>query len=500
MELVNIPTGNRPCVAHFPGPTREKDFQKWMAEQIKTEFIPTGMPTHLEIVCFASAGRLSTSPLIAQCAERGVPLTILGDHMTDAEYSRRSHFNKLYLLRDHILSGRAKPYILALDADDVLLCGSMRALDSAYNHHYDGKIVFGAESNLMYKMAQWNHYAIGDGADPHLEAVAIKKHSEAECRTFAEWKYLNGGMMIGQRDSLLLAIHDAISIAERVPEGVYKCDQSIWMWLWMQGKHNITLDFECRMFQNFNHALPWDFALDNPNDIAAKAARARSKHGKTDVVYLFHGSDTRDLFLSIRLLRKHGKNLGEIFVIGGEPGVMEGVNHIPFSDPGVKNKEANMTRKCLLAAHLSKITERFVLMSDDQFIMRDMDLAALPLRYKGDLERGRIETVYGQRTRETYLECLRLGLPTLNYNTHYPVPISGPQYIEALGLVPWDTEAGDGLLCRSIYGNYIGGGEFCVDAKGQARHAIAALDAPVISLPNNDKSLYGHIEAAAARI
>ena len=42
------------------------------------------------------------------------------------------------------------------------------------------------------------------------------------------------------------------------------------------------------------------------------------------------------------------------------------------------------------------------------------------------------------------------------------MPISGPQYIEALGLVPWDTEAGDGLLCRSIYGNYIGGGgEFC---------------------------------------
>jgi hypothetical protein len=51
---------------------------------------------------------------------------------------------------------KAKPYILALDADDVLLCGSMLALDSAYNHHYDGKIVFGAECRLMYKMAQWN--------------------------------------------------------------------------------------------------------------------------------------------------------------------------------------------------------------------------------------------------------------------------------------------------------------------------------------------------------
>lgn len=182
---------------------------------------------------------------------------------------------------------------------------------------------------------------------------------------------------------------------------------------------------------------------------------------------------------------------------GGEPTGVGGINHIPFPDPNVKNREANITRKVLMAAHLSKITERFVLMSDDQFIMREMDLAALPLRYKGDLERGRIETTYGQRTRETYLECLRLRLPTRNYNTHWPVPINSAQYIEALRLVPWDTEAGDGILYRSIYGNFVGGGEFCVDAKEQARLALAAIDAPVLSLPNGEERLYGHLEAAA---
>ncbi len=108
MNLVNIPTGNRPCVAHFPGPTREKDFQKWMAEQIKTGFIPAGMPTPLEFVWFASSGRLASSPLIAQCAERGVPLTIIATTDRRGVFAARS-FQQAVLLRDHILSARPNP-------------------------------------------------------------------------------------------------------------------------------------------------------------------------------------------------------------------------------------------------------------------------------------------------------------------------------------------------------------------------------------------------------
>ena len=34
MELVNIPTGNRPSVAHFCGKSAEKDFQGWLLNEI----------------------------------------------------------------------------------------------------------------------------------------------------------------------------------------------------------------------------------------------------------------------------------------------------------------------------------------------------------------------------------------------------------------------------------------------------------------------------------
>lgn len=491
MQLVNIPTGRRPGIAHFPGPSREGPFQKWLFNEINSWDIKTSPPSaHYEIVCFASSDVAASSPLVAQCRRIGVPITVLGSHMSREEFGVRSHFNKLYLLREHIDSGCAAPYIIALDAGDVLLCGDPADVVAKYHRLYDGKIVFGAESHFMYKMAAWHGYSI-DGGPAREELETIKRESERRCRTFAEWKYLNGGMMIAPRGVLRVALDDAISIAEEIPASVYHCDQSIWMWLWAKNTYPIDLDFECELFQNLNHAQPWCFCVDCK-------AEGRIEDGRVDAVFLFCGQDTRDLTLSVRLTRKNMANLGRIFVIGGDPiavAAIGGVEHIPFADPNVKNREANMTRKCLVACHLSRISDPFILMSDDQFVMKSCDAAAMPLRYKGSLEHGRIETTYGQRTRETYLECIRLGLPTLNYNTHYPVPIRKQTYIDALRLVPWDTESGDGILCRSIYGNARGGGEWCMDAKDRARAAIEAIDAPVFSLPNSATTLYPIIEA-----
>ena len=497
MELVNIPTGNRPCVAHFPGPTREKDFQGWLLNEINGWTIPPDIPPHIEVVCVASEGVAESSPLVAQCKRFGIPLTILGCDMTDDEWMERRHFNKLYLLRKHISSGKAKPYLLVLDASDILLCGSVADIASAYHRHYDGKIVFGAEVQFMMKTDLWNKYVFDSGKFDlaHNEAFEIRTAFERDCRTYAEWKYLNGGMMIGQRDSIASALDAAIALAEVVPDGIYKCDQSIWMHLWHARKEfGIELDYECRMFQNLNSALPWDFCIDDK-------AEARKDDGTVDLLYAFCGDSTRDLSLSIALARKNLKNLGKIFVVGGNPKGVAGIEHIPFHDPNVKNREANMTRKCLLACNLSRISDPFIWTSDDDFILKPADARTLPLYQKGSLEFGNIDTVYGQRTRETYLECVRLGIPHLHYNTHVPLPIFKRKYIEAMQRIPWNTETGDGILCRSIYGNCVGKHEFIVDAKESAKSAIAALSVPFLSMPNNgNDALYSVIEAAAARI
>lgn len=496
MKLINIPAGSSASVVHFCGKSLEGDFQKWLFQEVNGWDIPSDVPAYLDLVCFASSGAVDRSPLIAQCKRLGIPLTVLGSEMSDEEWAKRLHFNKLYLLKKHIDSGNAKKYIVALDSSDVLICGSIAQLANRYFKEYDGQIVFGAECKCMYKMAAWNQYSIDPSVSAYEECLEVKRMSEHRCRTFAEWKYLNGGMMVAQRDALAVALNEAIAIADKVPAVVYACDQSVWMWMWhYRPELRIDLDFECRMFQNVNHAVPWNFCIDD-------ARGARKPDGTVDAVFAFAGEDTRDLSLSVRLLRKNAKNLGRIYVVGGNPLGVDGIEHIPFHDPNVANREANMTRKCLLACHLSRISDPFIFMSDDQFILKETDSAKLPLRFKGNLEDGRVETVYGQKTRETFLELRRLGLPTLNYNTHWPIPIRKDAYILALRLVPWDVEVpGGGILCRSVYGNSLTGGcvkEFCVDAKEAARIALAALGADCLSMPNSGgESLYAVIEAAA---
>ena len=495
MELVNIPTGNRPCVAHFHAwKSFSADFQAWMFGEINGWKIAPDIPPHVEVVCVASAGVAESSPLVAQCKRFGIPLTVLGMDMSDDEWMERRHFNKLYLLRNHIASGKARPYLLVLDASDILLCDSVSEITSKYHQNYDGKIVFGAEAQFMMKTDLWHKYVFDkDKFDlAHSEAFEIRTAFERDCRTYAEWKYLNGGMMMGQRDHISVALDAAIALAEAVPDGIYKCDQSIWMHLWHARKDlQIELDYECRMFQNLNRALPWDFCIDDK-------AEARKDDGTVDLLYAFGGDSTRDLSLSIALARKNLKNLGKIFVVGGNPSGVAGIEHIPFHDPNVKNREANMTRKCLLACHLSRISDPFIWACDDDFIMRPCDAKTFPIYQKGTLEFGNIETVYGQRTRETFLECLRLKIPCLHYNTHIPIPIRKREYISAMQRIPWNTETGDGILCRSIYGNCVGGGEFAVDAKESARAALAAMAVPFLSMPNNGGDLlYAAIESAA---
>lgn len=46
-------------------------------------------------------------------------------------------------------------------------------------------------------------------------------------------------------------------------------------------------------------------------------AEARKDDGTVDLLYAFCGDSTRDLSLSIALARKNLKNLGKIFVVGG---------------------------------------------------------------------------------------------------------------------------------------------------------------------------------------
>lgn len=110
-----------------------------------------------------------------------------------------------------------------------------------------------------------------------------------------------------------------------------------------------------------------------------------------------------------------------------------------------------MTRKCLLACNLSRISDPFIWTSDDEFILKPADARTLPL-YQRDRWNSATSTRFmDSELGETYLECVRLGIPHLHYNTHVPLPIFKRKYIEAMQRIPWNTETETELVPQHLW-------------------------------------------------
>jgi hypothetical protein len=97
-----------------------------------------------------------------------------------------------------------------------------------------------------------------------------------------------------------------------------------------------------------------------------------------DAVYPFHGTDTWELEQSIRLLRKFTR-VRNIYIIGDSPNIPETI-HVPFIQEDAK--EINIWKKTLAACLIADVSEDFLFMNDDHFIMREM--IEIPNYYSGD--------------------------------------------------------------------------------------------------------------------
>ena len=241
----------------------------------------------------------------------------------------------------------------------------------------------------------------------------------------------------------------------------------------------------------YSRPHPWHVWAPVSRDVAAPAslevlqpARCilRPAAEPIDAVYLFLNAqpDTFELRVSIASLRRNMAGVRNVYVVGGDPGI-PGVVHIEHGDPYRRNREANMTRKVLAACADPRISDQFILLSDDHFILQPCDAQTLPLGYTGDMSNYRTESRYARRVRNTATALASLGLPTCNYDApHRPLRIQKDLYISAMSRVDWCNDAGPGILNLSVYGNLAGGGVPVPNAKQLAR-SLAGLSKPQIA-------------------
>lgn len=193
--------------------------------------------------------------------------------------------------------------------------------------------------------------------------------------------------------------------------------------------------------------------------------------GTVDVVYpLGRGSQWGDneIRYSIRSFKKHFKDLRNVVVVGEKPAWMKGVVHIPYPDKMDVNRDARIIMKISQACKDKRVSENFIMCSDDTFLNRDLCFEDFtgwhegPIIYDAgkDLEDHR---KVGSSTEDltpsnwfkfvynTGNELKKRGLPDNNYDrAHAPQPVNKTEFLKVIK--QWDFVSNN-YTVKNIYLN-----------------------------------------------
>ena len=166
-----------------------------------------------------------------------------------------------------------------------------------------------------------------------------------------------------------------------------------------------------------------------------------------DVVYICRSGPNEELRYSIRSVEKNLPH-NNIWVIGQSPEWYKG-SFIEVKNVNAKYSNARANLDALIRSKL--ITEDFILMNDDFFIMRPIE--KISYFYEGTLleraERNELLTTTGAYTQllyNTHDKLIKMGIEEpLNYEMHIPMIMNKKKFKEVLKHKT--------CLWRSLYGN-----------------------------------------------
>lgn len=175
-----------------------------------------------------------------------------------------------------------------------------------------------------------------------------------------------------------------------------------------------------------------------------------------DVLYtLGKGSlfNNLEIEYSVRLLKKFVK-FDRLFVVGERPNV--DCLFIPFRDQ-LPSPANNVFLKIVKVCEETDISEEFLYMMDDVFVLQSFDTDSFPIYHSGELtEKTPINSYMGQ-LQETRRFLLSFNKPILHYGVHCPI-VYNKSKIKAIDTFYWKYVNGQsskfGLNPRILYGNW----------------------------------------------
>lgn len=142
--------------------------------------------------------------------------------------------------------------------------------------------------------------------------------------------------------------------------------------------------------------------------------------GMIDIVipYRLDAHNGLELLYALRSIEKYLTGYRDIYLIGDKPDWLTAVKHIPFTDAKGR-KEFNIYQKLLRACQEESVSDNFIYVNDDHFLLKPLDVKDFKYWYDEPLKKlldrnpkGYAGTIYN--TLEIYPEAL-------NFDIHTPI-------------------------------------------------------------------------------
>lgn len=180
--------------------------------------------------------------------------------------------------------------------------------------------------------------------------------------------------------------------------------------------------------------------------------------------YIGHGShhNNQELRYSLRALEQHCQDIGRVWVVGNRPHFLNNqVQYLWVEDKGAWWQNAFIKT---LAAIEAGISEDFLLMNDDFYMLKDFSAQKYPYYHKGDIA-DKVCNKYQEVIVNTKHVLQNLGKPFKHYGVHCPMRINGAKYRQLEAFYANSYVTGP-VSARCLYGNLFCRGTRVKDNKG----------------------------------
>lgn len=174
------------------------------------------------------------------------------------------------------------------------------------------------------------------------------------------------------------------------------------------------------------------------------------------VIPLGNGSywHNNEIMYCLRGIEKYVKNYRHIYIIGNKPEWITGVQEYHRPDPF--NHERNIYEKIKFACELPEISDRFLFMNDDHFLLSEIDANIYPYYYRLTLD----EKISARTRPDGYRKSMENTRSILTsdrqkyFDIHTPIVYDKKLFLEVNAEVNWARPMG--YVIKSLYCNKIG--------------------------------------------